>query len=326
MKRAFKKIAAALFWLLTLPTAYLPRGAMGAMGALGGRLFFRTLKRRREIAVDNIAQALARGRLEPGTIPEKLAEASFEGLGRTLMECLRLYHRGLPAFEGRYRVIGGEGLKERLAQARLSGQGVIFLTAHTGNWELSAPVLTTVLDFKAGIVGRSQGFVADGVLRAIRSRGGSFVILKHEGAKVMLRHLRSGGVLGTLYDQADIVGPSGTTLEFMGRPAQTTLGPLKLALRTGAMVVPYFSRRDGDHHVFEIAEVLAPSPGEDRGWLALTAQKLNDLLGDFIRRHPDQWMWSHRRWKTSESRPERPGGIRAEEGPPDRGAGGPAAS
>jgi KDO2-lipid IV(A) lauroyltransferase len=299
---------------------------MDLVGSLGGRLFFRLLRQRREVALDNIAQAVANGALDQGIDPAALAEASFANLGRTAMECLRLYHRGLPAFEGRYSVVGGEGLKEALAEARRAGRGVVFLTAHTGCWELSAQVLTTTFDFKAGIVGRSQGFVADGILRRVRSRGGSFVILKHEGARVMLRHLKAGGVLGTLYDQADVVGPSGMRLDFMGRPAQTTLGPLKLAARAGAIIIPYFSRRDGDLHVFEIAEVLVPSPGADRAWLAQTAQRLNDLLGDFIRRHPDQWMWSHRRWKTSESRPEPTGENRAEEAPPDGGAGGPGAS
>ena len=326
MRAVLLRAASALVWLLTLPAAWLPHKATDALGAAGGRLFFRLLRRRRGIAVDNIREAARNGALDPVSDPVALARESFACLGRTLMECLRLYHRGLPAFEGRYRFIGGEVLKERLKEAREKGQGVMFLTAHSGNWELSAQAFTHDFDFKAAIVGRSQGYVADRILGAVRSRGGNSVILKHEGPKAMLRCLKAGGVLGTLFDQADVVTQSGISLLFMGRPAPTTLGPLKLALTTKAMVVPYFSRRDGDRHVFEIAEVLVPSPGADRTWLAPTAQKLNDLLGAFIRRHPDQWMWSHRRWKTSESRPEPSGGIRIEEEPSDREAGDQAAS
>jgi KDO2-lipid IV(A) lauroyltransferase len=74
-------------------------------------------------------------------------------------------------------------------------------------------------------------------------------------------------------------------------------------------VVPYLSRREGGRHVFEVLRPLAPPPSGDRAWLAETAQALNDFLGDFIRRHPDQWMWSHRRWKTPELKAGEAGGV-----------------
>jgi KDO2-lipid IV(A) lauroyltransferase len=233
------------------------------------------------------------------------ARRSFANLGRTAMESLRILHRGIDSFRSLYEVSGGQGVKEIVSYAREHGQGMIFLTAHTGNWELTTLLITEEFDFRAAVVARTQGPISDSVLSRIRTQGGNKVILKHEGAKVMLKHLRSGGVLGTLFDQADIVGPGGAKIIFMGKPALTTLGPLKLAARTGARVVPLFSRRQGGRYYYEVAPVLTPPSDGARDWLVPTAQKLNDLLGDFIRRFPDQWMWGHRRWKIPESRTDK---------------------
>jgi KDO2-lipid IV(A) lauroyltransferase len=293
-------------WLATLPAAWLPRSLVSAVGARGGALAFRALPRRREVALDNVRQAVANGALDPDTDPAAVARASFANLGRTALEVVRLWHRGLAAFEGTYETAGWDGLGPLIRELRAGGRPLLFLTTHSGNWELSNLAMTRTFGFTAASVGRTQGWLADAILRRIRTRDGNRLILKHEGAMTMLRHLKAGGILGTLFDQADIVGSNGASLMFMGRPALTTLGPLKLAARTGAAVVPYFSRRLGDRHVFEIAGPIAPPEGADRTWLLETAQHLNDLLGAFIRLHPDQWMWGHRRWKTPESRPDRP--------------------
>jgi KDO2-lipid IV(A) lauroyltransferase len=288
---------------LTFPLAWLPIPIASFIGATGGSLFFWLVKSRRRIAVDNVRAAIANGALDSNLNPAAIARRSFANLGRTAMESFRLLHRGFDSLSDRCEVSGGEEVEELIRRSRQEGRGVVFLTGHIGNWELGPPLMSRKFNIDISVVARTQGRLADYVLGRIRSQDGNRVILKHEGARVMLKHLRSGGMLGTLFDQADIAGPGGAKLLFMGKPALTTLGPLKLAARTGAGVVPAFSRRQGDRHILEIAPVLLPPTDGAREWLAPTAQVLNDLLGDFIRRYPDQWMWGHRRWKLPESRP-----------------------
>jgi KDO2-lipid IV(A) lauroyltransferase len=211
-------------------------------------------------------------------------------------------HRGLEYFKNHLSLIGGDESLEKLIQkAKDNGPGVIFLTAHSGNWELSTAAVPQKFGLTLSVVGRSQGWLANELLNRISSKGGGEFIFKDGGAKDMLKLLRQGGFLGTLFDQADIVGSGGAKLMFLGKPAVTTLGPLRLAARTGASLVPLFCRRAGDRHIIEVSAPIAPPPDpKDRQWLMTTAQALNDLLADFVRRHPDQWMWSHRRWKMPE--------------------------
>ncbi|MDR1110383.1 MAG: lysophospholipid acyltransferase family protein [Deltaproteobacteria bacterium] len=291
----------ALSWTLSL----LPRALALALGDLGGLLFHALGRRRREIARDNIQKAKDNGALDQDLDVAATARKSFENLGRTAIESFCLLHRGLGYFEGRVEMAGAAGgIPALVEEAGKTGRGVIFLTAHAGNWELSTAAVPARFGFKVSVVGRSQGRLSNEILGRIRSKGGGQFIFKDGGAVAMLRLLRSGGFLGTLFDQADIVGTGAAKLTFMGRPALTTLGPLRLAAKTGAPVVPFFCRRQGDRHVIEFSPHLTPPPGNDRDWLLDSAQKLNDLLAGFIRLHPDQWMWSHRRWKMPDNHEE----------------------
>jgi KDO2-lipid IV(A) lauroyltransferase len=254
------------------------------------------------VAVDNIRRCQEAGSLPAGLDAARTARLSFMGLGRTAAESFRLMHRGYGHFDGRVSITGAVGAVERLIEgARNGGPGIIFMTAHAGNWELSSAAMPKRFGISLDAVGRSQGRVADHILTRVRTQGGGRLIFKDGGAREMLRILKGGGFLGTLFDQADIVGTGGAKLSFMGRPAVTTLGPPKLAARTGASMVPLLCRRDGAEHHIEILDPLGPpTDPKDREPLLAAAQKLNDLLSDFIRRHPEQWMWSHRRWKMPE--------------------------
>jgi KDO2-lipid IV(A) lauroyltransferase len=294
LARLVLKLVLALTWLL----AHLPKTVNLALGDFVGWLFYRLSRRRRHIAIDNISQAIANGSLNGDRKAAAIALDSFKGLGRTALESFCLMHRGLDYFQDSVELIGGQDIPELIKRAKDSGSGLIFLPGHAGNWELSTAAVPSKFNIALSVVGRSQGWLSNEILTRIRSKGGGQFIFKDGGAKDMLRLLRGGGFLGTLFDQASIVGPDGVKLTFMGRPALTTLGPLRLAARTGAALVPLFCRREGKKHVIEIySPIFPPSDPKNRKWQISEAQALNDLLADFLRRHPEQWMWSHRRWK-----------------------------
>jgi KDO2-lipid IV(A) lauroyltransferase len=275
------------------------------LGDLGGWLFYRLFSRRRAIALDNLQKAKEAGALAADLDVEATAKTSFKNLGRTALEAFCLLHRGVGYFKERYFFVNPEIVTNVRAESLKSGQGIIFLTVHCGNWELLPAMVADHFNLgHMSVVGRAQGHFSNAVLTKIRETCGGEFIYKDGGAVTMLNTLKSGGIVGTLYDQAAMVGPNVAKLTFMGRPAMTTLGPLRLAAKSNAIIIPLYGRRQGASHIVEFAQPLVSPTGragaKNQEWLMETTQRLNDILADFIRRYPDQWMWSHRRWKRPE--------------------------
>jgi KDO2-lipid IV(A) lauroyltransferase len=145
------------------------------------------------------------------------------------------------------------------------------------------------------------------VERARTSRGNR-TIDKTSAAREMLQILRDGGTLGILVD-LNTLDREAIFVDFFGRPASTTFIVAKLALRTGAEVLPVFAPWDAQRKRF-ILIVDEPLKMEKTGDEAEDVRRLTQqytrVVEDYVRRYPDQWLWIHRRWKT---RPEGEAGI-----------------
>ena len=111
----------------------------------------------------------------------------------------------------------------------------------------------------------------------------------------MVRHVKSGGVLGIL---TDLHAPGQPKLSFFGQPARTSTITAELALKYDAALIPVYARRKENGLDFEII-VQDPIPHTDP---ATMAQAVNDGLETLVRDHMDQWFWIHRRWKTGRQR------------------------
>ena len=295
----------ALLETLTRPLAWLPVSWGLALGATGGRLAFRLLKNRRRIALANMDMVRAAGFLPPDFPAWPTVREVFANHGRCAWEIARAYHRGLTPFLADCRVAeGGDHLTEALAESRRAGRGLLLLTGHLGNWEIMCHYVARTFGFQLHIVGRDSGDpLVDTLAGRLRTIDGNRFLSKDGSARAMLGVLQSGGVLGTLIDQAAIAGSAGSTasLPFMGREATFNLGPLRLARRAGAAVVLTLFRREGRRHYLHFFPPLPPAPDRpEREDNLAKASQINAWLGDFIRRYPDQWMWGHRRWKTRE--------------------------
>jgi len=273
-----------------------------ALGSAGGRLAYRLLARRRRIALANMELVRAAGFLPPDFPARTTARAVFANHGRGAWEIIRLYHRGLAPFRADCRLAeGGEHMSRALAESRDSGRGLLILTGHIGNWELMCHFTAEFFGFRLNIVGRRTGDpLTDALAGRLRSTNGNRFLDKDGSARNMLAVLRSGGVLGTLIDQAILTeSPNSTTLTpFMGCEATFNLGPLRLARRAGAAIILTLFRREGRTHFLHVLPPLPPAPerpeAEDH---KAKAGQINAWLGEFIRRYPDQWLWGHRRWK-----------------------------
>ena len=189
---------------------------------------------------------------------------------------------------------------ENFAAAERRGKGVLFLTGHMGAWELepfahalySGPIYFLVRPIDNPRV--------DALVNRYRCASGNRPVKKNESARSILRILHEGGVIGVLADQ-NTVPHEAVFADFFGIPAATTSGIARLARRTGAAVVPaynYWDPRIRKYRLrYEPALELTATEDEQSD-IHNYSTRFNEVIEDYVRRFPDQWLWVHRRWKT----------------------------
>lgn len=298
MKTIFWMTQAALFYLLTLGGALVPATLAPRAGALAGLLMARLLPSRRAIAVENIRQALPSLIRHPlwaisDCSPEKLADETFENLGRSLMEVCRLYHGRGNGIINQIELRGREHYEAALAREK----GIIFLTGHCGNWELLALAFSNLFSQSAGIIARRQDNpYLNGMVERMRGAYNSTVIYKQGALRGSLSALRKGKLIGILADQA-VLPAEGVLIEVLGRTAWASKAPALIAMKSGAPLIPTFIHREGNRQVitFHPSHTFGNDLSEEG--LRRETQALSRYVEDYVAAHPTQWYWVHRRWK-----------------------------
>jgi KDO2-lipid IV(A) lauroyltransferase len=197
------------------------------------------------------------------------------------------------------RIVVFDGF-ENFDAARQRGKGVLFLTGHMSAWEL-APFAHALYGYPLHFLVRPvANRRVDALINAYRCRSGNQPIEKNRSARSILKVLGEGGTVGILADH-------NTTLEeavfadFFGIPASTTSGLARIALHTDAAVVPGFLSWDEARRKyrlrFEPAVELVRSENEESD-VAKNTQRFTTVIEEYVRAHPDQWLWVHKRWKT----------------------------
>jgi KDO2-lipid IV(A) lauroyltransferase len=188
---------------------------------------------------------------------------------------------------------------ENFLVGKQRGKGVLFLTGHIGAWELSS--------FAHALYGYPLHYMArpldnerlDRLVNRYRGLSGNRAIFKNESARAMLRVLKEAGTIGILADQ-NTMPEEGTFVDFFGTPACTTTGIARLALHTDAAVVPvyaYWNATHGKYHLrFEPPLELVRTGDAELDVLENT-QRFANVIEGIIRKHPEQWVWVHARWK-----------------------------
>ena len=179
-----------------------------------------------------------------------------------------------------------------LAEAHAANRPVILVTGHFGNYDASRAALIA-RGYRVGALymPMANPYFNAHYVAAISGIGTPLFQRGREGLGAMVRHLRSGGMLGMLVDQHM---RHGEDLTFFGRQARTALSAAELALKYDALLVPTYAVRRPDGLTFDII-VEPPIP---HGSAKAMTQALNDSLETLVRQHMDQWFWVHRRWKT----------------------------
>lgn len=215
-----------------------------------------------------------------------LAHACCDNFGRTLIE-----NYSWRDFATRLAdtMPKGPGLAA-LQQAAADRRPVIFATGHFGNHEAPRQVLTR-LGYDIGGLYRpmQNAFFNAHYARTMTSWGGPVFEQGRQGTMGFVRHLRGGGMGTLLFD----VAAKGPAIPFLGQPAHTATSIAEIALRTDALVIPYFGVRQADGLSFEIVLDDPVTPGSPQAMM----QEITQALERQIARHPAQWFWVHRRWK-----------------------------
>ena len=250
------------------------------------------LRRRRQLALDNLARAYP---ALPLPARERLARHASQHLGMTLVELARVLARPLDATLERIRL---QGVQHLVAAMTAHGRALL-LTAHLGNWELLAAA-HRLTNFPLSIVVRPLDAPwLDALAERLRRRTGVELIDKRGALRPVLHALRRGRMIGILMDQ-NAARHEGVFVDFFGRPASTSRSIALLAVRTRTPVVPVFARRDPDgYHTVVVHPALEPaaSNGSETAVVELTA-RCTAVIERAIRETPEQWLWSHDRWRT----------------------------
>jgi len=229
------------------------------------------------------------------TEARRIVRESYRNHGRCVAEMLRMPVLG-DSIDSLFSIHGEENLREAFAR----GKGVILLGAHLGNWELAAARIRRMGIPVEAIGAEQRDPRMTDLLVELRASGGVATIGKGFDLKAALRCLQRGKALAILLDQD--AKHKGVVVPFMGRPASTPYGPVKMSWKLGSSIVPvfYIRREDGIHHDLTFMPALELPEG-DGGEEAIKAavKTCNDILGEWIARFPGQWMWLYPRWAST---------------------------
>ena len=254
------------------------------MGALLAWLVGRVLRVRRA----HVLACMARAGVGE---PSRHADAMYRSLGTGVFELL-----SLALFPKRPTTV--VGLAQALAEARTRDgrRGIVVATAHTGNWDwvacgLAARVPLTVITKRLSISWLNR------MWQRLRTARGVRLVEAGSAARAARTALAQGEWVAALIDQAPERERAVTSATFLGEPADIDLAPALLALRARCPLVVAFPLRTPQGHAVELAGILEPPPGAGRAWAEHAMREATGWLEAFVKRHPDQWLWMHRRWK-----------------------------
>ncbi|RAU21743.1 lauroyl acyltransferase [Paramagnetospirillum kuznetsovii] len=192
----------------------------------------------------------------------------------------------------RVELIGGEYVD----LLRDDGQAGIFISGHLGNWELNGAV-AVARGLPLNLVYRAANnpWIEDLYRRGRKSAATALIQKGSEGARQALLVLKQGGHLGMLVDQKM---NDGVAIPFFGRDAMTAPAVAQFATKFKCPLVPArVERLTGANFRLTVYPPMEfPHTGDPHDDNRLLLIRINALLEEWVREHPDQWLWVHRRW------------------------------
>jgi len=189
---------------------------------------------------------------------------------------------------------------ERAIDAALARGPVVVLASHTGNWELAAAGAAKLFARRGRgfwVVAKRQSVrTVDRFVRGLRRKLGIGLIDPAGALGTARAALARGDVVALPIDQVPERAAHAVTVPFLGAPALVDRAPATLAFRARATLLVFAAERDakGRHRVHLLGE---HRPGPTRSWIVEATFAVTAQLEAFVRAHPTQWLWFHRRWR-----------------------------
>ena len=271
----------------------LPRSLARALAEGLARILFALTPKLRKTAEFNLKLAFPRW-------TDAQREATIRGMVRSLGWMAAEFAR-MPRYTRKNieEIVVLDG-HENFLEGQRRGKGVLFLTAHMGAWELSSyahAVYGYPLHYMARPLDNAR---LDGLVNRYRGLSGNAPIFKNESARLMLRILKDAGTVGILADQ-NTMREEGVFVDFFGVPACTTTGIARVALHTGAAVVPGYAVWDESLKKYRLRfepPLELVRTGDAERDIVENTRRFAKVTEEIVRKYPEQWVWVHARWKT----------------------------
>ena len=286
--------------LLVCAIQAVPAGLAFHLAELLARAAYRLDRRHREVAAENISHAFPD--LAPAAV-DRLVRATYRHFARVVVEMVLLPRKLHVACWRRYATMYPAA---RMIGPVLGPRPALLVTAHFGNWELAG--------WMVGLIGLKTYAVArvldnphvDRFLKRFRQRTGQTLIAKKDDFDRLTGALRAGAKVATLADQD--AGPRGVFVDFFGRPASTHKAVALMALEFDAPLLVVGAPRVGEPMFYAMVceDVIDPREYAARpDAVRAITERYTAALERLIRRHPEQYFWLHRRWKSRPAARER---------------------
>ena len=230
---------------------------------------------------------------------EQFLRSYYQNTGIVFLDILRTLT--LPLSLVSQRISWTPGSYEKIKQGLRKKKGVIIFAPHLSNWELSAMALTTSGLPVCAVAKKQNSPFAQILISFHRWRSKIHIIYPGGAMEKIKQCLRENHIMIFALDQYQ-PGRFGIPVNFFNHPARTSRSLAKLAQETQACVIPSASYQDQKgHQSIEMGDPIpyqkGPSQEEEE---LINTQHYVEIMEEYIKRKPQQWLWMHRRWKGNE--------------------------
>ncbi|MFH0935509.1 MAG: ELM1/GtrOC1 family putative glycosyltransferase [Candidatus Omnitrophota bacterium] len=268
----------------------MPKAFSLSLGRLLGGLVYYFETEHRAVAYSNIKTAFG-DRFTPPEL-KKLTHEFYRTFGESIMEIFLIPQVGKNYLKEYIEIVGQENVQVAFDK----GKGIILLAVHEGSWELSN-IICAHLAFPFNFFVRDQKYPRlDHILNLYRTQQGCRVIQRQNQLRQLIGALKKNEAIGITADQG---GKTGALVNFFGRSASMSTGGVKLALRSGAVIIPcFYVRLKGPY----IRVIFAPpfevkKSGERDKDVHDNLEQLVSVFEKYIAMYPKEYLWFYKIWK-----------------------------
>ena len=259
-----------------------------------GKRFYRMAEKSRTRALNNLKMIYGNEKTEEECV--EIARAVFIEQIKSFFDYMAYSHvTNKKKYFSFVEVVGEEILRKAYEQ----GKGVICLIPHMSSWEFAA-ITPPMLGYETSAASKSmKAQLLESLMVKFRGKRGMKNITREGSYKKLVETLQKGECLILMIDQDTKV--KSVFVDFMGKQAYTPLGVSRLALETDALVIPMFmTRKEDDNYRFIIyPELQVVRTGNIEADLIENTQRQTKVMEEMVRAYPSQWVWMHRRWRTT---------------------------